>query len=61
MSFSKSDARALSLELTKRGIQKPTSEDRRNYLEEKYLKSPKLCKYCGKPLDYDHRNNTFCS
>lgn len=27
---------------------------------EEYTKNPKCCKYCGKPLPYDKRMNTFC-
>ena len=27
---------------------------------QKYYENPKYCKQCGKLIDYDHRNNSFC-
>lgn len=38
-----------------------TSHFKRNLTREQYEQTPKLCKNCGKVIDWEHRENEFCS
>ena len=54
--MNKSEAGKLGAEASKEAVRRLKQER-----IERYNKNPKLCKCCGKPIPYQHKQNKFCN